>query len=429
MTRPGRTAPHGQDPIIPHPAGVRYPARVTGLGTAAHRALIEQVVAHYRTDGRVRAIAVFGSVSAGTWHELSDIDLDIVTRDDAMVTPGRETEALFGSRVAAVVTGPDCADVVLGSLEEVSIRWHPLAATSPNVCASLRVVHGDLATGEIVAAGEANRAQPDEQQLLDALVRDAVYAGKSLSRGRRWEAAAAVERMRRSLRSLRGQRDGLRLDPADPAGALAAVIAETAESFDLGARRWDVLERAGVPRPRLAGRARRGSTGLTVPGGWRYARRMRGSVTVHMAAPAGRVWDLVSDITRVREFSPETFEAEWLGGASGPAAGARFRGHVRRNGRGPVYWTVCTVTACVPGREFAFAVAGPGGSTINTWRYQLEPGAGGTDVTESFELADKLPVRLYWMVAGRARGRTNLDGMRATLERIKAVSEAAGDSR
>jgi hypothetical protein len=156
---------------------------------------------------------------------------------------------------------------------------------------------------------------------------------------------------------------------------------------------------------------------------------MRGSVTVHMAAPADRVWDLVSDITRVGEFSPETFEAEWLGGASGPEMGARFRGHVRRNGRGPVYWTVCTVVACDPGQEFAFAVAGPGGVTLNTWRYELEPRAAGTDVTESFELADTPVMRRYWMIAGFARGRTNLDGMRVTLERIMAATESADPSR
>ncbi|MFI5045342.1 MAG: SRPBCC family protein, partial [Acidimicrobiales bacterium] len=35
-----------------------------------------------------------------------------------------------------------------------------------------------------------------------------------------------------------------------------------------------------------------------------------------------------------------------------------------------------------------------------------------------------LPLRLYWAVMGRARGRTNRDGMRTTLERIKAVAEA-----
>jgi len=153
---------------------------------------------------------------------------------------------------------------------------------------------------------------------------------------------------------------------------------------------------------------------------------MRGSVTVHMAASTDRVWALISDVTRIGEFSPETFEAEWLDGRRAPAVGARFRGHVRRNGRGPVYWTTCTVVACAPGREFAFTVAGPGGRTVNTWRYQLAPSAAGTDVTESFELADALLLRFYWLLAGSARGRTNLTGMRVTLERIKAAAESAG---
>jgi hypothetical protein len=153
---------------------------------------------------------------------------------------------------------------------------------------------------------------------------------------------------------------------------------------------------------------------------------MRGSVTVHMAAPADRVWDLVSDVTRIGEFSPETFEAEWLGDATGPAVGARFRGHVRRNGRGPVYWTVCTVTACDPGVVFGFSVRPPNRSAVlNTWRYQLAAGAdGGTDVTESFELPSNLPTRLYWLIFGSVRGRSNANGMRVTLERIKAVVES-----
>ena len=150
---------------------------------------------------------------------------------------------------------------------------------------------------------------------------------------------------------------------------------------------------------------------------------MQGSVTVHIDAPAGRVWELVSDVTRIGEFSPETFEAEWLDGADGPRAGARFRGHVRRNGVGPVYWTTCTVLVADPEREFAFAVNGPGGTTVNTWRYRLVPGPDGTDVTESFQLAPTPAIRLYWALLGWARGRTNRDGMRTTLERIKAEVE------
>jgi uncharacterized protein YndB with AHSA1/START domain len=154
-------------------------------------------------------------------------------------------------------------------------------------------------------------------------------------------------------------------------------------------------------------------------------------VTVHFAAPPAEVWDLVSDVTRIGEFSPETFEARWLdgasepqAGASGPQAGARFRGHVRRNGRGPVYWTTCTVTASEPGREFAFAVNGPGEVVVNTWRYQLTPDGNGTDVTESFELPGSPLNRLYWRLAGRARMRTNLNGMRVTLEKMKAIAES-----
>jgi uncharacterized protein YndB with AHSA1/START domain len=142
-----------------------------------------------------------------------------------------------------------------------------------------------------------------------------------------------------------------------------------------------------------------------------------------MAAPADRVWALVSDVTRIGEFSPETFEAEWLDGASGPRPGARFRGHVKRNGKGPVYWTTCTVVACEPGREFAFDVGAPG-KVLNTWRYELTPAGDGTDVTESFELPSMPLLRLYWALLGWARGPANVRGMRATLERMKTVAEA-----
>ena len=151
---------------------------------------------------------------------------------------------------------------------------------------------------------------------------------------------------------------------------------------------------------------------------------MRGSVTLHMAAPAPKIWALVSDVTAIGRFSPETFEAEWLDGAGGPALGARFRGHVRRNGRGPVYWTTCVVVACEPGREFAFTV-GEGDKALNTWRYVLAPSGDGTDVTESFALADTVAIRLYWRLFGWARGRTNARGMRTTLERIRTEVEAA----
>lgn len=141
-----------------------------------------------------------------------------------------------------------------------------------------------------------------------------------------------------------------------------------------------------------------------------------------MAATPARVWAQISDVTRIGEFSPETFEAQWLGGATGPAEGVRFRGHVKRNGIGPIYWTYCTVTHCVPEREFGFAVR-LGSRTLNTWHYRLEPAGDGVDVTESFRLPGAPLTRAYWALAGRRRLRTNLRGMRHTLEAIKNVVE------
>ncbi len=152
---------------------------------------------------------------------------------------------------------------------------------------------------------------------------------------------------------------------------------------------------------------------------------MQGSATVRMAAPAQRIWDLIADVRNTGKFSPETFEAEWLDGAAGPAVGARFRGHVRRNEIGPVYWTTCRVTECEPGREFGFEVL-VGDRPVNHWHYRLAPTADGTEVTESFRMADSpLTAMYFWVFGGFLRQRRNIRDMRRTLERIRDVAEAA----
>lgn len=148
---------------------------------------------------------------------------------------------------------------------------------------------------------------------------------------------------------------------------------------------------------------------------------MRDSATVLIDAPAMDIWNVVSDIRNTGKFSPETFEAEWLDGATGPALGAKFRGHVKRNEIGPVYWTTCRVTACQPGKEFGFEVL-IGDRAVNNWHYRFEPSATSTKVTESFWLPfPKLltPLEpLYFL-----RRRRNVRDMTTTLNRIKAYVE------
>ena len=150
---------------------------------------------------------------------------------------------------------------------------------------------------------------------------------------------------------------------------------------------------------------------------------MQASVTLHIDAPPAEVWALVSDITQMGKYSPEVFEAEWLGDATGPEVGARYRGHVKRNEKGPIYWTTCEVTECTPGEVFEFAVV-MGDKHVNTWRYEFAAANGGTDVTESFHLADNVLTKLWRPLGGFLRENRNKRDMLRTLERVKAVAEA-----
>ena len=154
-----------------------------------------------------------------------------------------------------------------------------------------------------------------------------------------------------------------------------------------------------------------------------FSKPLRVEVSLHMAVPPETVWALVSDVTRIGEFSPETFEARWRHGSTGPEVGAKFKGHVKRNGVGPTYWSPCRVTTCVPNEVFEFSV-GLDEMTLNNWGYRLEPDGLGTRVTEYFRIEPSMPMRLYWTVLGPLRGRTNERGMRTTLERMKAVVES-----
>ena len=153
----------------------------------------------------------------------------------------------------------------------------------------------------------------------------------------------------------------------------------------------------------------------------------KGEASVHIAARPDRVYELVSDITRMGEWSPETYRCTWID-ADGPAVGARFRA---RNRRGPLRWSnIPQVTAADPGREFAFRRTAPAAGEV-VWRYQMEPDASGTMLTESYDVVRPAAATLTWVMDLLSRVLLNVrdrdadlaDGMRTTLTRIKHEAE------
>jgi hypothetical protein len=140
---------------------------------------------------------------------------------------------------------------------------------------------------------------------------------------------------------------------------------------------------------------------------------------VHVDATPEIVYGVVSDVTRMGVWSPETVKCEWLDGAVAPAVGARFKGS---NKRGIARWsTKPTVVVANPGREFAFEI-----DTDVRWTYRFD--AEGTRLTESFEMLRDLRWQYAfaerWLMRIKDR-RADLErGMTVTLERIKRAVES-----
>ena len=150
-----------------------------------------------------------------------------------------------------------------------------------------------------------------------------------------------------------------------------------------------------------------------------------GQASVHVDAPTEQVYDVVTDVRRMGEWSPETYKTEWLDGATGPALGARFKGS---NRRGIARWsTKPRVTACERPREFSF-VTDLLGKDQTKWTYRFEPDGDGTRVTESFELLSDTPAVIRFMdryVMRIEDRKADLEqAMQQTLDRIKRAVEA-----
>jgi Polyketide cyclase / dehydrase and lipid transport len=152
--------------------------------------------------------------------------------------------------------------------------------------------------------------------------------------------------------------------------------------------------------------------------------RTRGEVQARIDAAPEAVYELVSDVTRTGEWSPECRRCEWVEGADHAEPGARFRGW---NRSGLVRWSrLVEVTTADVGRELAFRTLPDRlNRDSTTWRYRLEPDSDGTLVTESYEVhrPPGFPVNVILRTLLRHHGDMR-PHMATTLERIKATAEA-----
>jgi predicted nucleotidyltransferase len=233
----------------------------TWLGSPTHQRLLRAMTAYHARQPWVLAFIVFGSVARGAWSEWSDLDLDVVIADDAEIDSVTEIARLcaaIGERPALVSPRRgDDGEVILDSLAEFSIRYHPLRATSPNIIASMRLLWSRIDAEQIRAAGLANAHVTNLPITAEVAlaVRAALGGSAALKRGRRWSALAALEEIRDRLMTLAALTTGaerpLRSFERTALGALQAELARTLATWEEASIRAALLAACDLLATRL----------------------------------------------------------------------------------------------------------------------------------------------------------------------------------
>jgi hypothetical protein len=150
---------------------------------------------------------------------------------------------------------------------------------------------------------------------------------------------------------------------------------------------------------------------------------LRYSDSITVARSPDDLYDMISDVTRMGEWSP-VCTACWWDDGDGPRAGAWFTG---RNELPERTWeTRSKVVAADRGREFAFAVRG----SWAYWGYTFRPVEAGTELTESWEFLPDGIAGFHERYGDDAdaqiaiRAEAARRGIPATLAAIKKAAEA-----
>jgi uncharacterized protein YndB with AHSA1/START domain len=159
------------------------------------------------------------------------------------------------------------------------------------------------------------------------------------------------------------------------------------------------------------------------------------TVRMPMACQPADLWDLITTVERIGEFSPECAEAWWVEGFPARAVGGRFEGRNRVADQGDTFEWIrpCDVVSYEPPSLFAYTVGDRfDGTPATRWTFRIIPTAAGCVVEQQFEhLPDGLSgIRLQAeqlddadaLVSQRRAALRN--GMAQTLERIRAVLDA-----
>lgn len=147
------------------------------------------------------------------------------------------------------------------------------------------------------------------------------------------------------------------------------------------------------------------------------------SESIQVTASPAAVYALITDLPRMREWSPECTGVTWRGRAPYDVVGTRFIGH---NRAGAIRWiSQGVITESVPASRFTFHIYG-GPIPVADWSYELTPTPdGGCTVTETWTDRRPRALRRVFAAIYGDRAPRNEHGIHTTLTNLKATAESA----
>ena len=142
---------------------------------------------------------------------------------------------------------------------------------------------------------------------------------------------------------------------------------------------------------------------------------------IDINAPVSTVWGLVSDLSKMPQWSPQCRMMKSMGPLR---PGTRT---VNLNRRNKLFWpTTSTITEVIPERKLAFRV----NANNTVWSYELEPTAAGTRVVETRHAENGVKAVSTMTVNAVLGGvpsfeKELVEGMNTSLARIKAAAEGS----
>ena len=144
---------------------------------------------------------------------------------------------------------------------------------------------------------------------------------------------------------------------------------------------------------------------------------------IEIDVPPARVWELIGDVRRMSEWSPQVTSTRLREGFDQVEVGAEF---TNRNAEGELTWTTHgRIVRHEPEQCLAFRIE----ENWAVWIFELEAIPAGTRLTERRETPDGISPLSVELTDGFFGGQASFTdlmrkGVRETLTRIKAAAEA-----